>query len=124
MATCAAMLLGTDIPELPMVEIAATGQRLQRQTRDYFRAYDAWLASQGYIYVEFNIDPNDSFLKQCGYHVIGGLSPRNNQHAVIGHNGECCFDPHPSGGMVTGNLKYGFFIKTKLYEDHSCSFPL
>lgn len=38
------------------------------------------------------------------YHIISGPSPRNNgYHAVVGHNGQIVFDPHPSNDGLVGD---------------------
>jgi predicted Zn-ribbon and HTH transcriptional regulator len=64
---------------------------------------------------EANLDPGvNKFLRQYGlrYEEVGdepvgfyfmlGLSPRGGQHAVIGENGKCIFDPHPMDGTGRG----------------------
>ena len=34
------------------------------------------------------------------YYMVWGLSPRNNKHSVIYHNGKLVHDPHPMSGGV------------------------
>lgn len=58
-----------------------------------------------------SVFPDDPPLRPNTYYVEWGLSPRGNQHAVVGYNSEIVHDPHPDGGGLLRTEGYIAFRK-------------
>jgi len=90
---------------------------------DWRRIINEWLAPLKLHYIDMllNGDGRDELSAFWGYHIISGISPRDNKinHAVVGFNGEIVFDPHPSRDGLIGDeedFSYGFLISTHCKE--------
>jgi len=82
----------------------------------WWREVNKWLQENHQMgYVEIK-DPNFIWLKQIGYHLICGTSPRDPKimHAVVGHHGVMVHDPAGEDGpgiIEDDNTTYGLFLR-------------
>lgn len=83
-----------------------------------------WLAPRGLAYFEMSIEPEvfgPLWFSEIGpagfdvYHIMCGVGPRGDRHAVVGRNGVIVHDPHPARAGLAGpgesGYRYGFFLK-------------
>lgn len=83
-----------------------------------------WLAEYGLCYVSFTSYPENVeawqqyFEKNCGHHLIAGISPRHKDtyHLCVGKNGKVVHDPHPDNTGILDATKehpweFGFIVK-------------
>jgi len=106
-AACIASIL-----EIPIDEVLhfPDGEAL-----NWREVINEWLSPRGLFFIDIalNGDMRDELVRFWGYHLILGDSPRRGdvRHAVVGHKGEICFDPHPSrDGLAGDNWSYGFLV--------------
>jgi len=64
-----------------------------------------WLRQLGFWGLElsppFEYREGGSWLRNLGYHLMCGVSPRGHEHCCVGFAGEIVHDPHPDGGGLT-----------------------
>ena len=108
-AACLASLM-----EIPIEQVMCA-QEAHESGKSWTQELSRWLAPFGLSYIEVKPEGIDYvWLSRCGYHMIGGDSPRGTVggHSVIGLNGKIYFDPHPTRAGLTKITDYGFLVKT------------
>ena len=117
MAACIASILEISIDDVPEMDCKIC------DNTEFHKAWhtilNEWLFKKyGLSYMELKIDY--PWIKNLGYHIICGDSPRLNgiQHAVVGLNGKMVHDPFPSAaGIIKGTEVFGLFFK--IFNDDS-----
>lgn len=97
-----ASLLHLELKDIPVFE-----------GRDWVQQVNAFLKPHGlgYLVCDTNVLV-DCNVEDC-WHEIAGPSPRfmgTVDHAVVGHDGVCVWDPHPSQAGLAHNREHGIFV--------------
>lgn len=68
-----------------------------------------------FLEIEWEADALPNWKEQLAFHhTLSGISPRGNQHAVVGYGGQMVHDPHPSRAGIApenGNFRVGIICK-------------
>lgn len=121
------------ILELPREDVPHfMEQDWHRETPAWYADVCRWLAPMGMTYLDWMIAPQyfgpqwfEHLALDAGfdvYHVMCGVGPRGEQHAVVGRNGVLAHDPHPARAGLAGpgphGYRFGFFLFSQPVPAH------
>lgn len=115
-SACIASILELPISEVPNFTVDVNGE-LDNDDAAFSRV-SVWLKKRELLYKWFYYKPWMQGLIEfkCGYHMIGGKSPRNTGlgHMVVGLDGKMVFDPHPDkAGLVGIAEDFHFLVRNE-----------
>jgi hypothetical protein len=107
-SACIAMLLGLSLNEVPNFNDHA----------DFSGAMQDFLRRRGYTILTFPISAVELRAFQKGFAIVGGMSPRGHNHAVLYKDGELWHDPHPErGGVEVGAMDVIYPLRPYEFEE-------
>lgn len=102
--------------ELPLELIPHFVKDHPGEGSEWWIAFLEWLEPQGLYAVNYGTTYEDGtpLLDGTirGWHLMGGESPRDNHHSVVGWNGKMIFDPHPSRDGLSKVTEHVLFLAT------------
>lgn len=120
------------ILELPAEEVPHFMEAdWRRKDPAWYADFHRWLAPRGLAYLDWEIHPDyfgpqwfEQIVLDGGFdvhHVMCGVGPSGELHAVVGRNGVMVHDPHPRRSGLVGpgphGYRFGFFIARGSRDD-------
>lgn len=116
LSACLASLMEKSIDDVPnFAEIFSDINRYKfTPPYTWVELVNSWLVLHGYVLTQLVEVPEIYYRYNLEFfHIMVGVSPRGNRHAVIGRNGKIFYDPHPDkSGLSTGHdIEYYGLVK-------------